>query len=101
MATQGLFENRNTGSHGMTFSPTQRFLSRRAKSSLPVSESLLRWSVPPLTVMRDEHLDKRAKVKSYYDCQNCEQGASWFLGNSFIENPVIITGEKGGTLEWS
>ena len=37
------------------------------KVSLPVSESLLRQSVPPVTVVREEHLDRRAKAKSYYD----------------------------------
>ena len=32
-----------------------------------MSESLLRQSVPPVTVVHDEHLDRRAKAKSYYD----------------------------------
>ena len=63
----GLLEHRNTPPQGMTFSPAQRFLCRRTKSSLPVSESLLRPSVPPVTVVRDEHPDRRAKAKSYYD----------------------------------
>ena len=63
----GLLEHRNTPPQGMTFCPAQRFLCRRTKSSLPVSESLLRQSVPPVTVVRDEHLDRRAKAKAHYD----------------------------------
>ena len=51
----------------MTYSPAQRFLCRRTKSNLPISESLLSQSVPPITVVRDEHLGRRAKTKAHYD----------------------------------
>ena len=51
----------------MTYSPAQRFLCRRTKSNLPISESLLSQSVPPVTVVRDEHLGRRAKAKAHYD----------------------------------
>ena len=63
----GLLENRNRAPQGMTFSPAQKFPCRRTKSSLPVSESFFRQSVPTVTVVRNEHLDRRAKAKSHYD----------------------------------
>lgn len=69
----GLLEHRNTPPQGVTFSPAQRFLCRGTKSSLPVSESLSRQSVPPVTVVRDEHLDRRAKAKSYYNKTACKE----------------------------
>ena len=52
----GLLDHRNTPPHGMTYSPAQRFLCRRTKSNLPISESLLSQSVKPVTVVCDEHL---------------------------------------------
>ena len=32
-----------------------------------MSESLLRQSVPPVEMVREEHLDRRAKAKAQYD----------------------------------
>ena len=63
----GLLDHRNTPPQGMTYSPAQRFLCRRTKSNLPISESLLSQSVPPVTVIRDEHLGRRAKAKAHYE----------------------------------
>ena len=63
----GLLKKRNTPPQIMTYSPAQRFLCHRTKSLLPVSESLLRQSVPPVTVNHDELLNRRAKAKSCYD----------------------------------
>ena len=63
----GLLDHRNTPPQGMTYSPAQRFLCRRTKSNLPISESLLSQSVPPVNVVRDEHLGRRAKAKAHYD----------------------------------
>ena len=63
----GLLDQRNTPPQGMTYSPAQRFLCRRTKSILPVSESLLNQSVPPVAVVCDEHLGRRVKAKAYYD----------------------------------
>ena len=63
----GRFDHRNTPPQGMTYSPAQRFLCRRTQSNLPISESLLSQSVPPVTVVRDEHLGRRAKAKAHYD----------------------------------
>ena len=63
----GLLDHRNTPPQGITYSPAQRFLCRRTKSNLPISESLLVQSVPPVTVVRDEHLGRRAKAKAHYD----------------------------------
>ena len=63
----GLLDHRNTPPQGMTYSPAQRFLCRRTKSNLPTSESLLSQSVPPVSVVRDEHLGRRAKAKAHYD----------------------------------
>ena len=63
----GLLDQRNTPPHGMTYSPAQRFLCRRTKSNLPISESLLSQSVQSVTVVCDEHLGRRAKAKSHYD----------------------------------
>ena len=38
-----------------------------------MSDSLLDQSVPPVAVVRDEHLGRRAKAKSYYDkTANCD-----------------------------
>ena len=51
----------------MTYSPAQRFLCRRTKSNLPIAEALLSQSVPPVSVVRDEHLGRRAKAKAHYD----------------------------------
>ncbi len=51
----------------MTYSPAQRFLCRRTKSTLPISEPLLSQSVPPVALVRDEHLGRRAKAKAHYD----------------------------------
>ena len=62
----GLLDHRNNLPQGMTYSPAQRFLCRRTKSNLPISESLLTQSVPPVTVVRDEHLGRRAKAKAHY-----------------------------------
>ena len=63
----GLLDNRNTPPQGMTYSLAQRFLCRRTKSNLPISESLLSQSVPPVNVVRDKHLGRRAKAKAHYD----------------------------------
>ena len=63
----GLLDHRNTPPQGMTYSPAQRFLCRRTKSVLPMSESLLSQSVPPVAAVRDEHLGRRAKAKAHYD----------------------------------
>ncbi|XP_015748528.1 PREDICTED: uncharacterized protein LOC107328301 [Acropora digitifera] len=62
----GLLDHRNTPPPGMTYSPAQRILCRRTKSNFPISESLLTQSVPPVTVVRDEHLGRRAKAKAHY-----------------------------------
>ena len=51
----------------MTYSPAQRFLCRRTKSNLPIAEALLSQSLPPVNVVRDEHLGRRAKAKAHYD----------------------------------
>ena len=59
----GLLDHRNTPPRGMTYSPAQRFLCRRTKFNLPISESLLSQFVPPVTVVRDEHLDSALKPK--------------------------------------
>ena len=63
----GLLDYRSTPPQGITYSPAQRFLCRRTKSNLPISESFLSQSVPPITVVRDEHLGRRAKAKAHYD----------------------------------
>ena len=63
----GLLDHRNTPPQGMTYSPAQRFLCRRTKSTLPMSATLLGQSVPPVASVRDEHLGRRAKAKTYYD----------------------------------
>ena len=63
----GLLDHRTTPPQGMTYSPAQRFLCRRTKSTLPMSDSLLDQFVPPVAVLRDEHLGRRAKAKSYND----------------------------------
>ena len=63
----GSFDHRNTPPQGMTYSPAQRFLCRRTQSNLPISESLLSQSMPPVIVVLDEHLGKRAKAKAHYD----------------------------------
>ena len=55
----GLVQHTNTPSQGMTNSLAQRFLCRQM-SILPVSESLLRQSVPPVEVVCEELLDRRA-----------------------------------------
>lgn len=62
-----LLEHLNTPPQGMTYSPAQRFHCRRTKSILPVSESLLRQSVPSVEVVREGHLNRKAKAKSHYD----------------------------------
>ena len=67
----GLLDHRNTPPQGTTYSPAQRFLCRRKKYILPISESLLAQSVPPVTVVRDEHLGRLAKAKSHYDENAC------------------------------
>ena len=63
----GLLDHRNTPPQGMIYSTAQRFLCRRTKSNLPISESLLSKSVPPVTVVRDEHLGRWAKAKAHHD----------------------------------
>lgn len=63
----GLLDHRNTPPQGMAYSPAQGILCRRTKSNLPISESSLSQSVPPVTVVRDEHLGRRAKAKAHYD----------------------------------
>ena len=63
----GLLDQRNTPPQGMTYSPAQRFLCRRTKPILPVSESFLIQSVPPVAVVCDEHLGRRVKAKAYYN----------------------------------
>ena len=62
-----LLDHRNTPPQGTTYFPVQRFLCRRTKSNLQISESMLNQSVPPVTVVRDEHLVRRAKAKAHYD----------------------------------
>ena len=63
----GLLDDRNTPPHGMICFPAQRFLCRRKKSNLPICRSLLSQSVPIVTVVRDEHLGRRAKAKAHYN----------------------------------
>ena len=61
----GLLKHRNKPHQGMTFSPLQSFLCRRTMSSLPVSESLLRQSVPPVTEELKQNLTMtRLQVRS-------------------------------------
>ena len=62
-----LLEHRNTLRQGMTYFPAQSFLCRRAKSILPVSESLLRQLCHQEKWFLEKLLDRRAKVKVQYD----------------------------------
>ncbi|XP_068756751.1 uncharacterized protein [Montipora capricornis] len=63
----GRLDHWNTPPQGMTYYPAHRFLCRRTQSNLPISESLFSQSVPPVTVVHDEHLGRRAKAKAHYD----------------------------------
>ena len=58
----GLLGHRNTPPQGMTYSPAQRFLCRRTKSTLPMSATLLGQSVSPVASVGDEHLAPKQKL---------------------------------------
>ena len=58
----GLLDHRNTPTQGMTYSPAQRFLCQRAKSTLPMSTTLLGQSVSPVASVGDEHLAPKQKL---------------------------------------
>ena len=66
-------------------SPAQRLLCRRTKWCLPVSESLLHQSVPPVTVARGKHLVRGAKVKSYYD-KTVSKGRGPLVPGKFVNS---------------
>jgi len=63
----GLLDHRDIPPQAMTYSPAQKFLCRRTKSNLPIAESSLSQSVPPVTVVHDEHLCRWAKAKAHYE----------------------------------
>lgn len=60
-----LLEYRNTPTAGLTTSPAQRLMSRRTKTLVPTSASLLMPQVP--TEVADKLKVKRQTAKSYYD----------------------------------
>ena len=97
----GLLEHRNTLFQGITSSPAQRSFCLRTKSSLPVSKSLLRQSVPPLKVLHDEHPDRRAKAKSHHGKTASKELAPLIPGQFVYSKSKIVTGVKDGTLERS
>ena len=66
---QALLDWRNTPTEGLGSSPAQRFLGRRCRTLLPMSETLLQ---PAYDTSTDEHAlkGKRAKQAHYYNCQS-------------------------------
>ena len=52
-----------------------------------MSESLLRQSVPPVTVVCDKHLGRRAKAKSYYDKTSSKELAPLVPGYFVYSKP--------------
>lgn len=92
----GLLDHRNTPPRGMTYSPAQRFLCQRTKSTLPMSESLLIQSVPPGAVVCDEHLRQQAKAKAYYDKTASSGLAPLSPGQVVYTRPTTTTMEGSG-----
>ena len=97
----GLLEHRSTLFQGITFSPAQRSFCLRTKSSLPVSKSSLRQSVPPLKVVHDEHPDRKAKAKSHYGNTASKELAPLIPGQFVYSKSKIVTRVRDGTLERS
>ena len=80
----GLLDHRNTPPQGMTYSPAQRFLCQRTKSTLWMSATLLGQSMSPVVGVRDEHLGRQAKAKPYYDKTANRDLASLSPGQFFV-----------------
>ena len=92
----GLLDHRNTPPQGMTYSPAQRFLCRRTKSNLPISDSSLSQSVPPAAVVRDEHLGSRDKAKAHYDKTASRDLSSLAPGHLCTPGQMTITVVNSG-----
>ena len=58
---------RNTPPQGHTYTPAQRMLSRRTRTTLPTAEQVLAPTMTNFQVVADEILEKRSDSKSYYD----------------------------------
>ena len=58
---------RNTPPQGTTYSPAQRMLWRRTRTTLPTAEQVLAPTMTNFQVVEDEILKKRSDSKSYYD----------------------------------
>ena len=82
----GLLDHRKTPPKDMTYSPAQRILCRRTKSTLPMSATLLGQSVPQVAGVRDKHLGRRVKAKS---C--CDKTANRDLALSLVDNLYLCT----------
>ena len=58
---------RNTPPQGHTYSPAQRMLSRRTRTTQPTAEQVLAPTTTNFQVVEDEILKKRSDSKSYFD----------------------------------
>ena len=63
----GLLHLRNCPTKGHSASPVQRLMSRRTRTSLPVTHKLLLPEVVDSNIVRDEMNLNKSRAKSYYD----------------------------------
>ena len=87
-----LLDWRNTPTVNMDSSPVQRLMSRRTRSTLPMSESLLLPSVIPDVKTKIEH--KRRLTKQQHDKRACN------LPQLEIGQPIYVKSKAGQEHKW-
>ena len=70
---------RNTPPQGHAYSPAQRMLLRRTRTTLPTAEQVLAPTMTNFQVVEDEILKKRSDSKSYYDRRRAQTTRDWKL----------------------
>ena len=82
-----LLNYRNTPPQGHTYSPAQRMLCRRTRTTLPTPNHLIKPSPVNLAVVTQEPTLKRAASKRYYDSSPTKVHPELALGSSVYAKP--------------
>ena len=82
-----LLNYRNTPPQGHTYSPAQRMLCRRTRTTLPTPNHLIKPSPVNLAVVTQELTLKRAASKRYYDSSPTKVHPELALGSSVYAKP--------------
>ena len=82
-----LLNYRNTPPQGLTYSPAQRMLCRRTRTTLPTPNHLIKPSPVNLAVVTQELTLKRAASKRYYDSSPTKVHPELAVGSSVYAKP--------------